>query len=207
MNVSIANHNNSRIYTVRSSPNQNNIRFIKNKTLNTRTKRTYVTAEVVFNDKIPSTVLEHMKKNGIKKEEAAYLHYIEIKKVHLTTKRGTFPNTFTVVTSNKINKTTNNHTRYYSTHNNMYTLTKGYGRRLIEYIEESLRREGIQYLFLTPSKTALLSYYTGLNYIVDKMNTRNTRKKENDQNENNQKNASYVSDNIIMFKDLHRVNE
>ena len=202
MNITTINGDNSRIYTVRSAPNNNNIRFIKKRNnVNTRRKRLYARAEVFFHKKIPSSILEYMKMKGIKEEESAYLNYIETIQTPLKTRHGRSPTAFTVLFNeneidNVINVSNNTRLRYYNEKKGTYTLTKGYGRKLLKEIEASLKREGIRYILLTPSNKKLYTYYEQLKYRMD------TTGVVNRANENNEKNDVRVPDHILMYKDL-----
>lgn len=198
MNITVEKSEDSQKYILRSSPNQNTIRFIKNKTLNTRKKRVYAVAEIALNRKIPEHILEYMREKGIKEEEAAYIEYIETKKTPLRTRHHYSPNTFTTLynENNVINESNHTRMKYYNVRNQTYILTKGYGRKLLQQIEISLKKEGLRYLLLIPSRKWLLKYYTGLGYKID------TTGVVNHVNENNHKNEERVPANLVMYKDL-----
>jgi hypothetical protein len=197
MNITVEEGPNYRRYVVRSSPNNNQIQFIKNKTLNTRTKRIYATAELNFRKAIPSSILDYMKTKGMKEEETAYLSYIGITKTPLRTRHRSSPNSVTVLyqMNNTINKKNRTSKAYYSKSNKMYTLSKGYGRRLLTEIEKRLKEEGIRYLVLLPSSNVLESYYAALQYESDHMEMENNPIEE-------EKSEKRMIRTLIMYKDL-----
>lgn len=79
-NITVIESNNYRKYTLKHRPNNNHITFIKNKTVNTTTKREYVTLEVEFNYKIKPYIRSYMEKKGFKINETAYISHIGIKR-------------------------------------------------------------------------------------------------------------------------------
>lgn len=81
-----------------------------------------------------------------------------------------------------------------------YTVSKGYGKILLEYIEKYLKNKKFNYIVLVPSKKALIKYYENLGYKI-KYIPNNAINKENN---NNQLiyNKEAVSQFMIMYKEL-----
>jgi hypothetical protein len=203
MNVDITTNiiSNSYIkFTLWRSPINNNIIFIKNKTLNVISKRKYATAEIYLNNKIPESIQYFFVKHNIDISKVAYISYIETIKTRINTcKNESSSKSFTLLNKKNINKTYKN-TKYYNKRNKYYILSKGYGKILINNIEKILKDKGIKYISLIPSKHSLIKYYTNLNYKLNKLNDIII----NDINEQNamRYNTEYISPNVFMYKQI-----
>jgi hypothetical protein len=179
-----------------SSPEINNINFIKNK--NKTTKRKYASAEIKLGDSIEPQIIRYFNENGIDKSKIAFISYIEIIKIlYNKTKRNTLK-TFTELTKRNINKT-NKSKKYYNSRNNKYILSKGYGKILLNHVEQYLKENGIEYLALVPSVKSLVKYYNSLGYKEYIMPNIEINE---EYNRNARKYSEYVSPNVLMYKEL-----
>jgi hypothetical protein len=179
-------------FSIWSSPNSNNINFIKDDK-NKSTLREYATADVYLDNKIDIDILNYFKEKGLKNRNIAYLSYIEIKKIRYRNNK-TYK-TFTIINKHNTIKTSKRNL-YYNKRNNEYIISKGYGKILLKYIELYLKEKGILYLALIPSSKKLIKYYENIGYILDI--------KSININENNimEKYSNYISPNIFMYKKL-----
>lgn len=183
-------------FSIISSPYINKINFIKDN-INIKSKRVYVRAEVKLKeDNSTKYIFDYYKGKKI-----AYLSYIELIKKKYNIKNNKTHKLYTVLHKNNTTRS-NNKNRYYNKQYNTvkhYTISKGYGRILLLYIEY-LRKEGINYLILIPSKKSLIPYYENLEYKIEYI-PNNTVNKENN-NEQLKYNKEAVSQYIIMYKEL-----
>jgi hypothetical protein len=199
-NIILEEKENALSFVLMRSPNNNHINFLKNKTMNTRTKRKYATAEVFLNTKIPKDIRDFIIKKGMNIQEVAYLAYVEITKRSIYTRRSNIGSTFTSLNNNYINTSKNSRLPYYSRQNGEYVLSKGYGKQLISYVEQYLRANGYNYIVLQPSVTALIKYYEKLHYTQNTMNV--PEQKENNGNNRNNMNKNRMNENVVMYKRL-----
>jgi len=149
---------------------KNNINFVKNKKFNTITKRKYVTAEVYTNDKIDKSIRDYMYTTyHVNSSKIAYISYIAITKIQLRSRKNTNNTKYKKTNFTIMNTTNTVHTAkrniFYNKRNNQYTITKGYGKILLAFIESYMRKNGISYIILMPSNRELISYYTKHSYI------------------------------------------
>jgi hypothetical protein len=188
------------IFSLWSSPNSNNINFIKNN-LNKSTKREYTTAEIKLKeDNYTKHIFDYYKDYKI-----AYLSYINIiKEIYNKTQKNAILKTYTTLKRKNTIKT-NKRNKYYNKQssintNKYYTISKGYGKILLQYIEEYLKEKGVKYIILIPSKSSLIKYYEILGYKI-KYIPNNSVSKENN-NEALEYNKEAVSQFMIMYKNL-----
>lgn len=184
-------------FSIISSPYINKLSFIKDNK-NIKTKREYTRAEIKIKESNETKyIFDHYKDYKI-----AYLSYIEIiKKKYNITNKNTFK-TYTVLHKNntiKTKKRNKYHNKQYNTVKH-YTVSKGYGKILLEYIEKYLKNKKFNYIILVPSKKSLIKYYENLGYKI-KYIPNNAINKENN---NNQLiyNKEAVSQFMIMYKEL-----
>jgi hypothetical protein len=194
MNVEITKNNDFYIFNLYRSPISNKVNFIKNKTLNIRSKRLYASGEVKFNKKIPDYIQEYVLNQGLILNEVAYLSYIRIIKLSLHTRRNNTRSTFTTLTNENVNESKNSRNRFYNRHSKEYILSKGYGKKLIMYIEKYLVENGIKHIILVPESKPLVPYYTNLGYNLITLDI--------PLNNNNYGGKNHLPKNIIMYKNL-----
>lgn len=190
--------NNYIEFTLWCSPVNNNINFIKNKSINITSKRKYATAEVYLNDKIPESIIAFFVKQGIDITTVAHISYIRIIKTRRNTRKNESKHTFTVLNRRNINKTYKNKT-YYNSRENIYILSKGYGKVLLNNIEKILKDKGIQYISLIPANQSLIQYYEKLKY---KRNTLDDIILNKTNDNTMYKNTEYIEPNTFMYKEL-----
>ena len=194
MNAEITKNNDFYIFNLHRSPISNKVNFIKNKTLNIRSKRLYASGEVKFNKRIPSYIQEYVLNQGISLNEVAYLSYIRIIKLSLHTRRNNIRSTFTSITNENVNESNNSRNRFYNRLSNEYILSKGYGKKLIMYIEKYLLENGIKHIILVPKSKSLVPYYMNLGYNLITLDI--------PFNNNKYRGNNYLPENIIMYKNL-----
>lgn len=159
--------------------------------------REYVSAELYLNNKIDKHIIDYFKEKGT--EKIAYLSYIRIiKKPH--NKLFTVLNNSNTIKTMKRNKYKNKKGNNNTIKGHRYILSKGYGKILLQYIEQFLREKGIEYLILIPSVKQLIEYYTKAGYIIEYI-PNNTIDKENN-NYILKHNSQAVSQYMIMYKKL-----
>jgi hypothetical protein len=194
MDVEIIKQDDFYMFNLRHSPINNKVNFIKNKTLNIRSKRLYASGEVKFNKGIPSYIQDYIYKQGLNLNEVAYLSYIRIIKLSLHTRRNNIRSTFTSLLNENVNESKNSRNRFYNRQSKEYILTKGYGKKLITYIEKYLIENGIKHIILVPESKPLVTYYTNLGYNLITLDI--------PLNNNNYGGKKYLPKNIIMYKNL-----
>jgi hypothetical protein len=198
MNTIISEDDKSYIkFTLLSSPSLNDINFIKyNK--NSKIKRIYAKAEVKTKYSYDTEYIF----NYYKGYKIAYLSFIELNKKKFNSKNNT---TYKIFTTLSKNNTINTYKRkkYYNKQYNAtehYTISKGYGKILLEIIEKYLKNKNFEYLILIPSKKSLIHYYENLGYKIQYI-PNNMINKENN-NEQLKHNNEAVSQFMIMYKKL-----
>ena len=197
-NVELQEDNGWLQFTLFRSPKNNNINFVKNNILNIEKRRKYAIAEVKLGDKIDDYILEYFNDRNIDIHKSAFLSMIEIVKSH---RRNTKNNSkFTVLYNKNITNTLRSK-NYYNIRNKAYTLSKGYGKILLDYIEKTLYKSyGIKYIVLQPSKNYLISYYSSIGYQTDIIPS--FEYSENDYKMDCKYNKTCVPMNLIMYKKL-----
>jgi hypothetical protein len=195
MDVEIIKQDDFYMFNLRHSPINNKVNFIKNKTLNIRSKRLYASGEVKFNKGIPSYIQDYIYKQGLNLNEVAYLSYIRIIKLSLHTRRNNIRSTFTSLLNENVNESKNSRNRFYNRQSKEYILTKGYGKKLITYIEKYLIENGIKHIILVPKSKPLVPYYINLGYNLITLDIPL-------KNNNNYRGNNYLPENIIMYKNL-----
>lgn len=198
MNIRVDNSDKDRIiFKLYRSPANNNI-TAKNNRLNLKYKRLYITATILLNNRIESNIKKFIKDNRIALNTAAYVSYIEHSKVQFNPNRSyTYKNSVFInnIYTDAMNITYNK--KFYNTYNRGILFTKGYGAKLLKYIEEYLKKSGYKIIFLIPSNARLISYYNKHGYV---QNTVNINTENN--NINSIKYSDYVPPNLIMYKKL-----
>lgn len=188
-------------FTLLSSPNSNNINFIKNNK-NKITKREYAIAEVYLDNKIEQHITDYFLKQEIDIAKIAYLSYIKIIKIKYNIKNNKTLKTFTKVNVKNTNKTykRNKYRNKTNIYNESYTLSKGYGKILLKYVENYLKSIGIDYLVLVPSVKQLINYYIKEGYTIEYIPNNSININENEYYIKH--NRNYVSQYMIMYKKL-----
>jgi hypothetical protein len=196
-NIVLNDDKSSIKFSIISSPYINKINFIKD-TINTKSKRIYVRAEVkIKEDNSTKYIFDYYKG-----EKIAYLSYIELIKKKYNIKNNKTYKLYTVLHKNNTTRS-NIRNKYYNKQYNTvkhFTISKGYGRLLLLYIEEYLKNKGINYLILIPSKKSLIPYYEHIGYKIEYV-PNNAINKENN-NEQLKYNKEAVSQYMIMYKEL-----
>ncbi len=160
--------NNIKFYLYRSP--SNNIKFIKNKSLNMNTKRLYVDAKVLINTKIKNNdIIDYFKDKHIDLSEIAYLSFIKNNVKYLYSRKNNERKLFTFIAysninNNLVNTTSKNINKYKNNRLNGIVFSKGYGKKLLLYIENYLKGKGYKYLFLLPISKILADFYLKLGY-------------------------------------------
>lgn len=199
MNIRVDNSDKDHIiFKLYRSPANNNI-TAKNNRLNLKSKRLYVTATILLNNRIDANIKKYITDNKLNINKTAHLSYIEIKKEvynshkNYTRKNITFISKYDIpltgVTYNK---------KFYSKKNKGLIIPKGYGVKLLMYIEEYLKNRGYTILILNPMRRPLINYYEKHGYIQDTININI----DNDEKEQIIYNKDYVLSNIIMYKHI-----
>jgi hypothetical protein len=194
MNVEIIKDDDFYMFNLYQSPIHNKVNFIKNKALNIRSRRLYASGEVKFNKSIPDYIQDYILKQGLNLNEVAYLSYIRIIRLSLHTRRNNIRSTFTSLLNKNVNQSKNSKNRFYNRRAEEYILSKGYGKKLITYIEKYLLENGIKHIVLVPESKPLVPYYTNLGYNLITLDI--------SLNNNNYRGNNYLPENIIMYKNL-----
>jgi hypothetical protein len=181
----------------------NNINFIKNNEINIKTKREYAKADVLLKDDINNIILEYFISKDIDASKIAFLSYIKIIKINYNKKDNRTFKTFTIVNRRNTIKT-NKLQKYYSKRNSFniprHVITKGFGKVLLEYIEQDLKNKGFEYIILVPSVKSLIKYYKSLGY-KPQIIPNNKISKENEEYQMKY-NKEYVTQSLIMYKKI-----
>jgi hypothetical protein len=184
-------------FSIWSSPQNNNINFIKlNK--NKITKRVYADAEILFGNRITRDykyIENFFNKKGIISSKLVILSNIRIIKTQYNTRTN---KSYTMLNKRNTIKT-NKREKYFNKISYKYILSKGYGKILLEYIEQYLKSKGYEYLVLIPSSKSIIGYYLKSKYI---QNITNLEVNENYNKYIQHINNEYVSPNVIMYKKI-----
>jgi hypothetical protein len=78
------------------------------------------------------------------------------------------------INNNLINISSPNINKYKNNRIEGIVLTKGYGKKLLLYIEQYLKTKGIKCLILLPSDEKLINYYLKLQYKITAIKDNNT---------------------------------